>query len=237
MVLNQPLKFAEEKLNTLINASSPNLLIQAQALNESGKDDRTHRLIHIISDDEFNECSAQILLRMEYLNHSDRIRVINLVFFYPMSVISNGGEFKTKSLGDKENSSIIDTIELNESIIKKFNLTSDNIIYSPKDNILYSPVSKTFAAIDFLTRNALSNQFYNATWYRDHSIIMDSADGKSGLYRLISKLSSDKKHYQKASVKNFYFAVPEPIFDTMSKMPLLKWNTSIDAKKEIMIKR
>eukprot|EP01038_Epipyxis_sp_PR26KG_P014691 gene14691-19738_t len=260
MVLTQPLYYTEDLLNTFIRASRATLLIQALFIDESDKDDTlAHHLIHIITDNEFKQCSRDFgsnfiadgifesfkknssdqlslfLSDVSYLSN-DRIGVLMGRLFerHVINIIANGGEFKIKSLEDEGNSSNIDTTVLNESIIEKFDLTSDVV---PNDNILYSTASKSFAAVDFIAKNALSNHFYNATWYRDHSIIMDSADGKSGLYRLINELSSGNKHYQKAPVNNFYFAVPEQAFDTMNKMPLLKWNTSIDPKKEMKIKR
>jgi hypothetical protein len=88
----------------------------------------------------------------------------------------------------------------------------------------------------FLTVNGSTFFAFIATMDANHDVILDSADGKSGLWRYWKAILINIK--PALTVLDFYFAVPDNHIKQFSMMkPSFKWNQSKNESKEKNILR
>ena len=241
--------FTESNLKYLVQASAPDLLIKAAMITETGTDDSNHRLVHIIPDNNFDAVSRsfasthvadliyshfkgtssdRLQLFLSDLSHVSEAKSATGVLFgmlferHSREVIAMGGSFQVRDLHSGETRTAVLDISLG---LMEFD-SAEKITQC--DGKLYTPKSKRHTAIDFLTWNTDALQLFNSTSNTNHDVIMDSADGKSGVYRFVSTLPSGNYRNE------FYFAVPCERFLKMS-YPKLLWKES--TRSTLAVKR
>lgn len=132
---------------------------------------------------------------------------------YCIDVIVAGGSFSVRDLHSGKTRTVVF-----KSCTGVMDLTSPEKIMQ-SDGKLYTPKSMIHTAIDFVLWTANALRLFNTTSNTNHGVIMDGFDGKSGVYRFVSRFPSG--HYR----KEFYFPVPSERFDYM-RYPKLQWKES-----------
>ena len=227
-------------------------------IHETGKDDTNHRLIHIVPkngsfDDGTRQFGSRFIEREIYIhfknNWMDRLQV----FFSDISELPKNNTLGTLYGRMFENHALC-CIE-NGEILKRRNLVTQEITdfkneivkteyfdsikeLKPTVGTVYVSKSAIFTAIDFLTYDAKNFAAFNATTNSKHELILESLNGKSGLYRVCADLPNhtlkldinDGKHsglFSKKSgeksIVEFNFVVPEKYFNDFKKPPTLNW--------------
>jgi hypothetical protein len=212
---------------------------------ETGKDDTNHRLIHIFTDENFNStsrhfasnyakdnCSDRLLTFLSDVTHASDLKNVTGVLFgnlferYCKDAIAQGGKFDVRNL---KTGSIEKNVQFDSLMgIKEFNSATE---IKQNDGHLYIPKSKNHTAIDFVTSSTSHLNLFNSTTNNNHSVIMDSVDGKSGVYRFVKSLPFIKSYNSK-----FYFTVRKEDFKNIC-YPKLLWKIKSDSNKEILVER
>jgi hypothetical protein len=241
IVLAKKEEYTESYLTGLVKNTDLDLIIKSAAVitEETGKTETNHSLIHIIPNEDFDAVSRSFASTFVtdlvynhfketssdrliiFLSHLSDIKSVTGVLFGKLferhcrEVIAEGGSFEVRDLRTDK----IRLVKIMPSKgLKEFTSPPQKIEQS--DGNIYAPKSKIHTAIDFLIWTANALQLFNATTNTDHNVIMDSADGKSGVFRFLSSLpiGLNKKY-----LKEFYFAVPKERFKDM-KLPKFLWN-------------
>jgi hypothetical protein len=241
--------FTESNLEDLVRASEPDLLMKAALITETEEDDSNHHLVHIIPDKNFDAVSRsfasthvsdliyahfkrtssdrllQLFLSGLLAHGSEATKSATGMLFGTLferhcrDVIAKGGSFQVRDLHSGETRTVV--LDASVGLIE---FDSTEKITTQCDGNLYTPKSKErhSTAIDFLTWTTDALQLFNSTSYTNNHdvIVMDSADGKSGVYRFVSSLPFGGQYR-----KEFYFAVPCERFVKMS-YPKLLWKES-----------
>ena len=242
---------SEEALNKLIKTHDPVALLQSKLLTESGKDDTTHRLIHVIPGEKFKDggrdfASEKVVDKVyEELRISANDRLQQFIFDFGTGQLSisdlgvlvgklferhalkcllDGGTFQTRNLTDGTMS------EVEFDKVDKYTMLGSMDQVDQERSAVYVP-GKNFAAIDcIVTKPPISVWMVNATSNPKHNVLMDSSDGKSGLYRLDTFLP------EQLTEKNFCFAVPEFLFNKFQSLPKGEWKTKVDDEKKSIVR-
>jgi len=247
IVLGKPEVFTESDLKNLVDASDfEDLIKKAAVMTETDQDDSNHQLIHIIPNENFEAVSrnfasmhvADLIYSLFKNPNSDRlqkflsdishVRGVTRVLFGKLferhcrDVIFAGGTFQIRDLHSNETSTVV--LEPSTDLME---FTSAEKIKQSEGN-LYVPKSNRYTAIDFFTWTVDALKLFNSTMNTNHDVIMDSTDGKSGVYRFVSRLPFG--HYR----KEFYFAVPSEQFVDM-RYPKLQWKES--TRNTLAVKR
>jgi hypothetical protein len=253
-----PKRYTEKELIELIKLRGPELLIKSSMIKETGKEDTIHRLIHIIPNDTFDnerrdfasDFVGNEIFRMYSHESLDRLKIVLTSVSDAINVksymntffgrgfervagltVAAGGNFNRINMSNgKRSMCTIPQFEKIERISHIDDVKLEN------DTYLYIPNSKIFTSIDFLTVRDSTFSGFNATIDLTHNIILDSADGKSGLWRYWKAILTNIKPAP-ASL-DFYFAVPDDCFKQFStKKPSFKWNQLKNKSKENNILR
>ncbi len=242
---------SEDSLINLVSAHAE-FLFKAAAIHHTEKDDTVHRLIHILPDSSFEDSSrgfasshvADLVYGELERTAGDRLAVwlYDLDFLTCLSpikaqmferharkIIQMGGTFWCRNIFNK-----LEVKTLTIPPLTRLCTSDFNTLEPTSNKILYSPVSVNEAAVDFIILDNHSLTAFNAT-IRNHTIIMDTADGKNELYRLFTALN-----LQSPSTCDYYFVVPESMasgFPVKVVTTLCKWNTSLSQKKEATLSR
>ena len=238
--------------DSLINTSDASVIIRSEMLKETGKGDPFHRLIHLVPTENFEDggrAFASSYVADKLFDHYDKefeSRMRSFLSDYDSTkshlgglagplferlawkTISAGGTFKMVNLTDK----IESEVELPKMGIIDLKDVGD---IDFKSTACYKPTSNIFGAVDFISVLPSDLWLINATIDKDHKVLMDSADGKSGLQRLTEKLQPN------STVKKFVFAFPPNVFDKFMEkknlMPIAEWKLSNVEKKNALITR
>jgi len=248
-------------MESLVGSFDPSTLIESSTIHETGKDDTSHRLIHIVPDSEFNQVSREFASEEigegVFAALKRRHKVQLETFMQTAFELGNNrfmgglwgyifekhtinyllGMKKEKSFPIRElfEDTKISELTIPGNLERKDYSSLSEVEVDPKR--LYVPRSSISTAVDILHYDKQSLLTFNTTVSVDHKIIMDSADGNSGLCRLHERLCDSKEAWQ----HSFYFVVPDIIFDEKltkrSKKTTFSWNTSQNKEVERNVKR
>jgi hypothetical protein len=246
IALTLPKKFTLSDFKTLISASSPDLLLQAGMLKETGKDDTNHRLIHIIPDENFDDGSrafASPFIKQQICdnfqkNSFDRMQQ----FFADASEIQKsksilgsllGKIFENQALQFLQAGGTFERRDLSTGDVVKITMEKKKVLYfnyitelKPAEDVIYVHNRENSVATDFYVINKNIFSAFNATINPKHNLILDAADGKRGLYRDYEALANPELALE------FSFLVPNNLFEKFTEVPSLAWNTKKNAVHE-----
>lgn len=223
-------------LQSLIGSHATEVLNAAATLAETGKDNPSHRLFHIVVDDNFDQIGRDFASKWirseiyEYLKTKHKSRLQEYLYSafdnrelhfntgtyanklfeqYCIDEMSRGGKYECVDMFEKnfETGSINKAVhEVDLSACKGKSYFLELIDVKQNAAVLYVPKRTNFTAADYLYVHNKKLLAFNTTSTVKHDIIMESVDTKSGLYPLYKKLC-EAEHIQDIS---FYFVIPEP---------------------------
>ena len=248
---------------SLVQAHASDILIKAAGLAETGKDDPSHRLLHLVPDPDgsqkgagrdwaskyiaktavehlLSQANDQFILMMNAFDALGRENgMFGTVFGhafeqYSLKQLAAGGRsFKMKELPSGEPA--VESFGTVPRECKLFRTLSDVQRDSATSRFLHIPKASNFAALDCLTLSKDGElTAFNATSNSNKGkLVMDTTSGKLGLFRVAQSVLKAKD----TTPIRFVFAVPPNTFETFKMPANFAWQVNADPGQEAKIPR